>query len=121
MTHVAPLRQVDMSTKQAGQQDVFLANVCNKTSFIELLMQQLELSGFQVNQARSDADIVIVFIALSYAERCHGPVAVLAEDTDILVLLLHHRKITMSDIFLLHVKQLMESASALVLLRQIRM
>ena len=98
-THIAPLRQVDKTTKQVGHQDVFLANVANKTSFIDLLKQQFVTAGFEVSQARSDADIFIVSVALSSAEQGSASVAVLAEDTDILVLLLHHRKSTMNDMY----------------------
>jgi hypothetical protein len=54
-----------------------------------------------VDQADGDADTLIVSVALNYARQCSEPVAVLAEDTDIFVLLLHHRQPTMSPMYFL--------------------
>jgi len=99
VSHVAPERQVEYSTKELGPQEPFLANTSNKKSFIAILMNNLEQNGFTVHQAKSDADTMIVSVALHCASHGSLPVAVLAEDTDIFVLLLHHRKLDMTDIY----------------------
>jgi hypothetical protein len=52
-----------------------------------------------VTLAKGDADTDIVRVALQRASEGHIPVAVLAQDTDILVLLLHHTQSTMSDVY----------------------
>jgi hypothetical protein len=100
VTHIAQDRQINNGTKQVGPQDAFLANVSNKTSLIKLLMEHFERSGIHVYQAVNDADVLIVSVALkclTFYE--NAPVAVLAEDTDILTLLLHHVKPKSNDVF----------------------
>jgi 5'-3' exonuclease len=81
-------------------QSAFLANEANKKSFVACLMQQLLASGYVVKQAFGDADTVIAATALELAE-VKGPVTVVADDTDVLVLLVHHFKPQFSDIFML--------------------
>ena len=85
-----------MATKQIGVQEPFLANTTNKKGFIVLLKQYLEQQGITVCQA---ADRLIVSTALKNAvERSHN-VVVVAEDTDILVMLLRHYQSTMQNVF----------------------
>lgn len=63
-------------------------------------MEHLRSCGFSVHQADSDADTLIVSVALVCASTSgDNPIGVLAEDTDILVLLLHHRKNEMKPIY----------------------
>jgi len=92
-------RQVDVNTKQIGNQESFLGSTVNKRAFIALLENHLQLNGFVVHQAHSDADIMITSVAVNCARHCDVPVTVLAEDTDVLVLLLYHRQPNTTDIY----------------------
>lgn len=99
-SQVSPHRHLDMNSKDIGLQEPFLSNKTNKAVLIDLLMPYLQLNGFVVAQAPSDADSLIVSVALDCATLSSvSTVAVLAEDTDVLVLLLHHRKPTMRPIY----------------------
>lgn len=57
--------------------------------------------GISVHQATGDADTLIVSVVLQIASSFISlePVAVVAEDTDILALLLFHKQHNMKDIF----------------------
>jgi hypothetical protein len=96
---VAPMQQVDNDTKNVGKQEAFLSNSKNKQNLIALLMKYICDCGVRVFQGEGDADTLIVSVALDEATVGSGPVAVFAEDTDILVLLLHHHKPDMNNIF----------------------
>ena len=65
----------------------FLANYANKQRFVNELAEALELNGFETVLCPSDADTTIVRTAL---ESRGDQVTILADDTDILCLLLHH-------------------------------
>ena len=83
------------------KQHEFLANDRNKSQFIDLLKQRLSRDGHNVKQSEYDADTLIVKSALDLAHSGYVT-TVVADDTDILVLLLHHYRSTdMADIFLL--------------------
>ena len=100
VTHIAQERQINNQTKQVGPQDAFLANVSNKTSLIKLLMEHSERGGIHVYQAVNDADVLIVSVALKCSNFYgNAPVAVLAEDKNILTLSLHHVKPKSNDVF----------------------
>ena len=64
----------------------FLANSLNKQKFIRLIGNKLEKKGCTVIHSRDDADLNIAMYAISYS--AHKNVSVIAEDTDILILLL---------------------------------
>ena len=66
----------------------FLNNEHNKAEFIKLLTKYFRAEGVAVIQAEADADTDIVATALREAE--FKTVTVAADDTDILVLLIHH-------------------------------
>ena len=70
----------------------FLANTRNKQMFISLLGSVMEKHGLRVKHASGDADYDIAMAACASAHT--KPVIVVASDTDILVLLLHHYKHT---------------------------
>ncbi|KAE8747077.1 hypothetical protein FOCC_FOCC006215, partial [Frankliniella occidentalis] len=82
-----------VTTAQAN----FLGNGANKTSLICLLKPVLESAGLSVVQAQSDADTLIVEKALERASS--HPVAVAANDTDILALLVQ-RMLPKSPIYM---------------------
>ena len=58
------------------------------TTFISLLVQHLKDAGFESVQSKGDADTLIAKTALEYA--VDDTVTVSAQDTDILIILLHH-------------------------------
>jgi 5'-3' exonuclease len=65
----------------------FLNNYKNKERFIKHLANTLQANGFEVILCPSDADTTIVKTAL---EIVGESVTVLADDTDIMILLIHH-------------------------------
>ena len=65
----------------------FLTNYTNKQSFVNALGEKLKEQGLEVVLCPCDADTTIVKVAL---EKETKAVTVLADDTDILCLLLHH-------------------------------
>ena len=66
----------------------FLANPRNKQKFIDLLSSLLKDNGIDVKQSPGDADYDIFMSACRAA--LETDVVVVADDTDILVLLQHH-------------------------------
>lgn len=91
--------QIDINSKQIGQQEPFLSNLVNKTAVIAVLSKYLQHKGITVHQSPCDADTLIVSVALGCAERYSAPVAVMAEDSDIFALLLYHRRDCLADIY----------------------
>lgn len=89
----------DTDTPVIFEQQAFLANASNKDNFIQLLSSHLEHEGCKTIQSDGDADVDIVKEALNLAAKQDCPVAVVGEDTDLLVLLAHHWKDDMSDIW----------------------
>ena len=76
----------------------FLANFKNKQRFVYFIGSELEKAGLEVKHCAGDADYDIVLTACTMAER--RPVILVGDDTDLLVLLLHHLKPTDHDIYL---------------------
>jgi hypothetical protein len=91
--NLKPDMQVDTN------QQNFLFNKEKKTQFIMLLSDSLSACGHFVIQSKGDAYTLIVKAALDLATN-NKPTTVIADDTDILILLLHHYRTAMSDIFL---------------------
>ena len=65
----------------------FLNNILNKGRFVKLLSQKLRQNGYEVTECKRDADIEIAQAALSQSK--HGPICLDANDTDILVMVVH--------------------------------
>jgi hypothetical protein len=98
---VAPDIALDMLKASYKDQSAFLSNDNNKAAFVALLMTHLELAGHTVYQAKDDADTLVAEVGLKLASQ-KQVVAVVANDTDILILLLFHfRPADMSDIVML--------------------
>lgn len=76
----------------------FLSNSKNKQLFIELLMKYLEERHVNCTQAEGDADCLIVNTAIKKSQ--NGHTVLVGEDTDLLILLLHHAKQTTFSLFL---------------------
>jgi len=111
--------QVDESKPVFGSQEAFLANATNKSQFIALLGNRLSASGLPVQYAAGDADTLIVSCALQTA-RQQRPVTVVAEDTDVLLLLVHHFDASMADIFMLSLARSRNAVSKLVNIRAVQ-
>ena len=77
----------------------FLSNNHNKSQLIGLLKNAFVADGHTVTVCKGDADAIIVKEALDSV--ANGNVVVVADDTDVAVMLLYHWKENQSDIFLL--------------------
>jgi len=84
---VEPNRKVALSQKE------FMRNGQNKKTLIKLLSQRLRRKGFRVEEAKSDADTMIVKEAMRHADR--GAVVVHADDADIFCMLMYHYNINL--------------------------
>ena len=74
--------------KLQTKKEEFLANAENKQRFINLLSNKLRGLALNVYHAAGDADLLIVKTAIECADE--KETIVVADDTDILVLLLYH-------------------------------
>ena len=81
-----------------SKKDAFLNNKANKQRFIHYLSDNLERAGCTVDHTKDDADVLIVLTALASARR-KEPVLI-GDDTDLLVLLLHHAEMDAHEAFL---------------------
>ena len=92
--------QLCESMEAYRNQEVFLTNEKNKHQFIVLISQYLRDDGQAVHQSPGDADTMIVKCALQY-EIEGSEVNVVADDTDVLVLLMYHWKQNKANIYFL--------------------
>ena len=76
---------MDGSMPTTTSQADFLGNVKNKGRLIKLLTHHLMNAGIDVQQARSDADSMIISSALNVSDK---PTVVVGTDTDLLVALI---------------------------------
>ena len=72
----------------------------NKCQFIHLLSHYLEGDSHTVNQSTGDADTMIVHCALQLATQ-GTEVMVVADDTDVLILLIFHWHGEMANVYFL--------------------
>lgn len=80
-------------------QDQLLSNETNKSKFITLISEYLKQDGYNVFVCDGDADTKIVSTALEVANDSQvGIVVVVADDTDIAMMLMYHWKEEMGDI-----------------------
>lgn len=75
----------------------FLSNKENKQRFVNMLGDCLEDDGIKVRHASGDADVLIVLTAIESAQ--HHDTVLIGEDTDLLILLLHHIKDAKNNVF----------------------
>ena len=80
---------VGTSANAHADQEAFLSNTGNKTQLIKLLSSRLQSLGHVTKISEGDADTLIVSPAMAYATGGQAAVVV-AEDTDIFVMLLYH-------------------------------
>ena len=95
-TATVPSRPV---MKAQQNQNRFLSNNRNKTEFIKMLASHLQSRNHAVEVSEGDADIIIVKKAITLARNSQC-VTVIAEDTDIYVLLIHHWAAGMAPIYM---------------------
>ena len=81
-----------------SKKDEFLNNKANKQRFIHYLSDNLERAGCRVDHAKDDADVLIVLTAVASAR--HKETVLIGDDTDLLVLLLHHADMDAHEVFL---------------------
>ncbi len=79
------------------KKEEFLTNLDNKQRFLELLVIRMNENGLHCIQAVGDADLLIVKTAIDLAR--NETTVVMGEDTDLLILLLHHSKNSDRQIF----------------------
>ena len=99
----APDIVFDSSRTVFHDQSAFLSNERNKKQFVDFLIASLEQAGFKVHQAKDDADTLIVKTALELAT-LNQPVTVVANDTDILVILVYHYNLKLSALSPIYLK-----------------
>ena len=88
--------QIKSSTKLTISREAFLANAHNQVQPIKILSAKLQAVGFMTEQSKGNADTLIVKSTITYAQD-RGSVIIMAEDTDILVLLMSHWREGMGD------------------------
>ena len=97
----SPDYKIMLDTKITCDRDTFLLNESNKSALIKLMAHEMAKSGIQTDHAEDDADTLIVKIAIGMALNEPAPVTVVAQDTDVLVLLCYHRPQSVTNLYLL--------------------
>ena len=92
--------QVTECIEAHAHQETFYSNKDNKAQFILLLSRYLKSNGQTVHNSTGDADTLIVNCALQIAMDGQE-VNVVADDTDVLILLMHHWRDSMADVYIL--------------------
>ena len=83
-------------TKVKANQETFLSNEKSKARFIKMLSKFLIADRQTIRNCKEDADTEIVKCTIDFAE--HYDVNVVADDTDVALLLLFHRKLLLHKI-----------------------
>ena len=81
-----------------SKKDEFLDNKANKQRFIHYLSDNQERAGSSVDHAKDNADVLIEMTAVASAR--HKETLLIGDDTDLLVLLLHHAEMDGHEVFL---------------------
>ena len=87
-------------------QDNFLSNTNTKVQLIKMLSQYLKYDGNEVINCSDDADSIIGHTPLDLATTGEKEVVLIADDTDILVMLTYHWKSKMKNIIFFQQKML---------------
>ncbi len=98
--HVGATVQVSGSMFFGGRKEDFLSNKENKQWFITLLSDHLKSHGCHTEHVRTDADLLIVQTAIAAANRTTKSTVLVADDTDILILLCFQTQPTTTNIYL---------------------
>ena len=89
--------KIDVYNAVPFTQDRYLSCIENKAEFIKFVSTILRQSGIEVHNCSGDADSSIVVKSLDRASLQNGPIHVVADDTDIVIMLLHHWKPDIHD------------------------
>lgn len=95
---IAPNITISSNAIVQVTQEAFFRNESNKCKFINELAKELREHQIVVQQSDGDADVLIAEMALRLAKEGES-VVVVADDTDVFCILLHHWNSTMGDIF----------------------
>ncbi len=98
--HVGAIVQVSGSMFFGSRKEDFLLNKENKQQFINLLSDHLKSHGCHTEHARTDADLLIVQTAIVADNRTTKSTVLVADDTDILILLCLYTHPTTTNIYL---------------------
>ena len=79
---------ITQATKFVGEKENCLSNEANEQTLIQLIMERMRQSGCDVIQGEGDADVEIAKAAIKMS--AFKPSILVAEDTDLLVLLLYY-------------------------------
>ena len=88
--------QFNGSTTLMTLKELFLSNKKDKARVIKLIGEALEEINCSVHVIRADADLLICLKAVELAEL--SPVTLVGDDTDLIVLLLHHSDVNSHEI-----------------------
>ena len=92
-----PVVQLNENMPLTFKKEQFLGNKDNKQNCVCLLGQKLEETGCHVKYSEGDADLLIVQEAVAAAS--YTDTILVVDDTDLLVLLIHHAKDTTFTVF----------------------
>ena len=81
-----------------SKKEDFLNNKANKQRFIHYLSDKLERAGCRIDQATHDADVLIVQTSVASAQT--KDTVLVGDDTDLLILLLHHVEMDAHELFM---------------------
>ncbi len=98
--HVGATVQVSCSIFFDSQKEDLLSNKENKQWIITLLSDHLKSHGCHTEHARTDADLLIIQTAIAAANGTTKSTVLVADDTDILILLCFHTQPTTTNIYL---------------------
>ena len=82
--------KVDLQNQISCRPKAFLKNSKNKAKFFELLSKHLANDGHDIRNSKGDANTLIVSAATQYTKKQDNEVVVVANDTNILVLLIYY-------------------------------
>ena len=88
---------VTPTNKAHKSQEDFLNNTHNKQQFVHILSERLRELGHRVINCDDDADTIIAATAIEYASS--SDVTVVADDTDVILLLVHHFQNSMKNVY----------------------
>uniref|UniRef100_UPI00358F1FFC uncharacterized protein n=1 Tax=Myxine glutinosa TaxID=7769 RepID=UPI00358F1FFC len=97
---VSPDMRVTPELTISCDREVFLANEKNKGALIMMISAEMASHNITVRQAKDDGDTLIVRSAMDLVASVKSPVVVVAQDTDILILLCYHRPIHCTNFYL---------------------
>ena len=89
--------KVDANYSIPFTQDRYLSCIENAAEFIKFISNLLRQYDFKVINCSGDADSTIVATSLEFAFQRTGPVNVMADDTDIAIMLMHHWQTDIHD------------------------